>query len=292
MDTREREAAKIAGAIRWPEARAAHAEGRLGAAELGCLYIAERVHRAAGNRWLQGDLRPRLPSASASPWVRLFAERELCRVPSPVARALVAWADGARPVDLLFHVPSPTEILALQARGRRAVSLLEDGVSTAPHEDGLAFAVHDLCHLEKFMDPSHHVEQVGFFALAERALEDDRFRALSASLDDAWREGRDHVIADMNGSAAFLYLALKNKLKLAVRRRLGRRAGRDDPRELDPVEEAACEEAYETLYAALDLGGEALAAARCFSARRDGEAPAATLLAHFTRAGEAVLVSR
>src|SRR5262249_12996913 len=92
MDAREREAERIAGSIGWREARAAHAEGRLPAAELGCIYIAERVHRAAGNRWLQGERRQRLEPSSASPWVRLFAERELCRVPSPVARALVAWA--------------------------------------------------------------------------------------------------------------------------------------------------------------------------------------------------------
>ena len=41
-----------------------------------------------------------------------------------------------------------------------------------------------------------------------------------------WADDRDHVLADMNGSCAFLYVVLRNKVKLAVRRRTGREQGR------------------------------------------------------------------
>jgi hypothetical protein len=287
---REREALSIAAAMRWPEAQKAYAEGHIGAAELACIYVAERVYRASGSRWLQAERRPKLPSTSTSRAVRVFAERELYRIPSAVHRALVAWAEGARPVDLWLRVPSAREILALQARGRRVVSLLEDGIPTAPHEDGLAFAVHDLCHLEKFMDPAHHVGQVGFFALMNRALRDGRWSALEATLDETWIEERNHVIADMNGSAAFLYLTLKNKLKLAIRRQIARARGVPCPNgPLDPGEIAACDEAYEALLGLLGLGGEALAVARRFTSRLAMEVSAAPLVAHFTEAGEAAL---
>ena len=226
VNARERDDEILARGLRYDEARSAHAEGRIGDAELACTYVAERVHRAAGARWLQAKRTSPLPTPILAPAVRIFAEREIWRLPRAVPSALCAWADGARPVDLLFRVPTPRELLRLQSHGRRCVSLLDDDVSSAPHADGLAFAVHDLCHLEKFVDPAHHSEQVGFFTLLDRGLDHPRFAAVQASLDAMWIDDRDHVLADMNGSAVFLFLVLKNKLKLALRRRIARDRGR------------------------------------------------------------------
>ena len=278
----------IARELRYDEARAAHADGRVGDAELACTYVASRVHRAAGARWLQAQRTSPLPLASSAPAARLFADRELWRVPRAVPSALCAWADGARPVDLLFCVPTPRELLRLQAHGRRCVSLLDDSVSSAPHEDGLAFAVHDLCHLEKFVDPAHHTEQIGFFALLDHGLDHPRFAALQASLDAAWIDDRDHVLADMNGSAVFLFLVLKSKLKLALRRRIARERGQPPPLggPLDPAEAVACADAYATLHEALELPEEVVAAARALSSRHDAELAAPRLLAWFRAVGE------
>jgi hypothetical protein len=150
-------------------------------------------------------------------------ERRLRGVPEPVVRGLFAWDRGERPVDLLFEVPPARRVLALQARGRRCVCLLDDAAAREHgdprHPTGLAFALHDLCHLEKFVAPEHHAGQIGFFRLVERALETPALAALDRELDDAWRADRDYVLADMNGSAVFLLAALKMRLTLAVRRR-------------------------------------------------------------------------
>ena len=81
--------------------------------------------------------------------------------------ALTAWADGERRVVLLRSQPSPREMLRLQARGWRCVSLLPEGSDTGRHADVVDFAIHDLCHLEKFAAPEHHRAQVGFFALLD-----------------------------------------------------------------------------------------------------------------------------
>ena len=196
-------------------------------ASVACAYIEARVRRASGTRWLQGPRVPPLqtPPAGASPSVKLFAEHRLHRVPSAVARALVAWARGERLVDLLYRVPTPREVVALQARGRRCVSLLDDGIPTAPHADGLAFALHDLCHLEKFTDPEHYEAQIGFSWLVSRAMDKPGWAELERDFDPLWEADRDHVIADMNRSAVFLLLALKSKLKIAVRRRFARARG-------------------------------------------------------------------
>jgi hypothetical protein len=170
-----------------------------------CRYVIARVQSAAGTRWRQGA-RPRpLPCAADAAEARLVAERRLWRVPEAAARALTGWLDGARPAVRLTHAPSPRAVLALAARGRRPVSLL-DGA------DGLAFALHDLCHLEKFAEPAHHQAQVGLFALLDGAVDGPAWAALESNLDDTWRAHRDHVLADMNGSAVYLFVVLRARL--------------------------------------------------------------------------------
>src|SRR5262249_53017041 len=172
--------------------------------------------------------------------------------------ALVAWGRGERDVVLLFDVPAPRDVLALQARGRRCVSLLDDDARAAPHADGLAFALHDLCHLEKLVSGGEYEAQVGFFGAVERGIDGRAWRAIEARLDAAWRKDVEHVVADMNGSPVFLVAALKMKLKMAARRELARRRGVVAPTSggLDPEELRAYAQLLEALLDALDLRGD------------------------------------
>lgn len=275
------------------DAGASRDEGASRDAESACRYIEERVRKASGHRWLQGPLVPPLPTSglSAPPSVRLFAEHRLHRVPSAAARALVAWSRGERRVDLLAHVPTARDVLALQSKGRRCVSLLPEGASTAPHADGLAFALHDLCHLEKFVDPDHHEAQVGFFALVFKAISDPAWSSLEAGLDAQWIADRDHVIADMNGSAVFLLLALKSKLKVAVRRRVARDRGDDRAQNgpLDAAEQRRWTQAMDALLELLELRGAAADAAIALSEKGGTMGAEITLHACFREAGVAVL---
>lgn len=272
-------------------------------AEMACVYVAEHVRRDAPRRWLQGPRRPALdPGEGASELLRLFATREIYRLPRIVAEALVAWAAGRRRVDLLFAVPAPRAVLGLQARGRRCVSLLADAdvpagpIAGIPRGDGaygsggLAFAVHDLCHLEKFSAPAHHREQVGFFAALERCLDHPAWSALEAGFDAVWADDRDHVLADMNGSSAFLFVVLRNKVKLAVRRRIARERGepcRSGP--LDDGEVRAYAEAVDVLVDALGLPGAARDAARVLVSRHEAEEAGEPLRACFEAMGAEAL---
>ena len=250
-------------------------------AEAACAYVAERVRRAAGVRWQQGAHVPPPVARRGGDAVKLVASRRLWRVPRDVAAGLVAWANGERDVVLLGSVPAPRDVLALQAEGRRCVSLLPD----ASPENGLDFALHDLCHLEKFVDPRHHEEQVGFFASLDAATRTDAWRAIDLRYDEAWRKDSEHVAADMNGSAIFLFAALKMKLKMAARRDVARRAGRPAPTggPLAPDEARAFELALEELLALLDLPVAARAAARAVSTKRDDPDAAHLLARHFAR---------
>lgn len=283
--------------LAWDEARTEYGAGRIGAAELACAYVADRVRRNAGARWLQGPRRPALdPGPDAPAIVRLFATRELFGLPRAANEALVAWAAGRRKVELGFAMPAPRALLAMQARGWRCVSLLDDDVAppgpkAAYGGGGLGFAVHDLCHLEKFSEPEHHAGQVGFFSALDRGLDAPAFAAIERGFDEAWTDERDHVLADMNGSPVFLFVVLRNKIKLAVRRRLARDRGEPVRRgELDPTEARAYDEATELLLDALALEGDVREAARRLSAKHDADRDdAAKVSAWFAAAGASVL---
>ena len=258
-------------------------------AETTAAFLLERVRATRGALWDEGRARVPPPAALSGAALQTFAERRVRGVPEDVVRGLFAWDRGERPVDLLFEVPSARGLLALQARGRRCVCLLEDAAAHAHgdprHPDGLTFALHDLCHLEKFVAPEHHTGQVGFFRLVDRALATAAMTALDGELDDTWRADRDYVIADMNGSAVFLFAALRMKLNMAVRRRRERERGvvvRSGG--LNAEERAAAAATLEVLLQAMDLPDDVRDAARAISPRRDRPTDARRLLDYFEAA--------
>jgi hypothetical protein len=170
-------------------------------------------------------------------------------------------------------------------------SLLADDADTGVHLTRLAFALHDLCHLEKFVDPETHAAQVGFFARLDAAWDGAGFAQLHGRYDATWQDDLAHVAADMNGSPVFLMAALKMKLKMAERRALAREEGRPAPSggPLSEAESVAFAARSEELFAALHLDGELLAACRVVSTRRDAEADARVIHEAFSADGESRL---
>jgi hypothetical protein len=185
--------------------------------ELISCYLIEQTKRRAGPIWRQGRRISALSHVS-SPSLDLIAEQRLYKIPEPAAQALCAWSLEQRCVELLFAVPTPLEILTLQAQGKRCVSLVADELIPKNYKDGADFICHDLCHLEKFYDPKQHNAQRGFFSMLLRLLANPEWRVLDATLDQAWREVSAHVIADMNGSPLFLWTVFKAGLRPALHR--------------------------------------------------------------------------
>ncbi len=268
-------------------------------AELVAGYLVARIARDAGTRLCQGARKIPLATTPLGPALDLMATTRLRGVPEPVAETVVAWGQGELRVHRLGHVPTPAEVLAWQAQGERCVSLLPDevaaratgiaGVKADARDPGLAFALHDLCHLGHFVDPAHHDGQVGFFAALHRASTRPEWTAFLARGDATLAKEIDHVAADMNGSAVFLFAALKMKLKMAVRRRVGEARGQVRVSgALDDDEHAAFDVELEALTRHLGLTGAARDGALRVSTRRDAEVAASALLAHFEAEGAAV----
>lgn len=95
-----------------------------------------------------------------------------------INKCIVHWAYGLRPCRLMFRVPTPMEVLRQQAQSSRVITMfikreeLEkrhtamlyymDGMQNHA-KDSFEFLTHDMKHMENFIDPRIHDEQVGFF---------------------------------------------------------------------------------------------------------------------------------
>ena len=259
--------------------------------ELSSEFLVGQVRRAWPWHWKQGRRRPPLVSGSDAPVVRLLTETRIKGVCEDAARGIAAWSRGLS-VVVFDRVPVPLEVLRLQALGGRCVSLLADGVSTAPHANPLMFLLHDLCHIGKFADPRYYREQVGFFATFAGVVGGASWQALEAELDADWISARDQVLCDMNGSSIFLFAAFKMKLKMAARRSVARANGRA-PVLYGPLEADERERYRALLGRALELlgleGKDLLAAALATSARRDCPEAAASISEYFEGVGSRVL---
>ncbi len=251
-------------------------------------FVARHAARRHGARWASGVRSPPFARDIADPALEPFAAQRLFQIEDAVPRAILAWAAGKRRAVLLHRRPPPREVLALQGRGWRCVSLLADGTDTSPHADPLDFVIHDLCHLEKYVAPEHHVAQAGLFSLLDTALDDPRWTELESRLDPEWPADRDRVLADMNGHALFLFVALKRKLWLAWERAHPRET-RETSGASNALEPSGAREALETLFDLLQLDGAARDAARAIGARGHLPPGLEVLVGHFQMHGARAL---
>lgn len=115
--------------------------------------------------------------------------------------ALVQWLRGTWPLILREDIPNPLDVLRMQARGTRAVTLITAWPRAREpvlnKSDAFAFFRHDLEHAYKFYhSPSLYAGQCGFFARLETAFDRGVF---APYFDDAEFVARFHyLMSDMN----------------------------------------------------------------------------------------------
>jgi len=115
--------------------------------------------------------------------------------------ALVQWLRGAWPLILREDIPKPLDVLRMQARGTRAVTLITAWPRAREpvlnKSDAFAFFRHDLEHAYKFYhSPALHAGQCAFFARLEAAFDCGVF---GPYFDDAEFVTRFHyLMSDMN----------------------------------------------------------------------------------------------
>jgi len=115
--------------------------------------------------------------------------------------ALVQWLQGRWPLVLCEHVPLPVDVLDLQVRGLRPVTLICDAararLPVLRKPDAFAFMTHDLEHAYKFFhDTRLHELQRGLFAVLQTAQQRGVFD--SYARDTEFRARFEYLISDMN----------------------------------------------------------------------------------------------
>ena len=151
-------------------------------------------------QWLK-DLAQLDSTARDERLLRYFERYQFRGVIPNVTIALSRWLRGQWPLILCEHVPLPEEVLDLQVRGLRPVTLICDAVRARQpvlrKPNAFAFMTHDLEHAYKFFhDLRVHELQRGLFAVLQAAQQQGVFAPYT--YDAAFRAHFDYLISDMN----------------------------------------------------------------------------------------------
>lgn len=120
-----------------------------------------------------------------------------------IRRALLMWHMGAYPLQLSHEIPTPWELLRLQAQGQRVVTVLIQPAQWDQLHHGHSawdFTVHDLLHADHFFERADWREgQIRFYRFLFERWELPEIRALHE--DPQF----DYLIADMNSHPRHLF---------------------------------------------------------------------------------------
>ena len=169
-----------------------------------------------------------------------------------VPASLHAWLAGKWSLMLCEHIPGPEEVLRLQARGIRPVTVLCDYPRMLRpilnKSDAHAFMIHDLEHAYKFFhDPVLHRAQRRFFSVIGRALYSGVFD--DHRCDPVFAARFEYLISDMN---THVMHSLQYLRAILVEHYL-RREHQPPAGELSPRARAAIETLMENFHTELNM---------------------------------------
>lgn len=135
--------------------------------------------------------------------------------PNTVNRSVLNWSIGSYELEMMFHIPRPSEVLHQQKQGRRCVTIIIDQRRASKfilgERDSLGFTMHDLIHADHFYHNNECFQgQLGFYGLLDSCMTQKHF---SEHLENpAFENEFEYLIADMNAYAIHLMKCLKSAL--------------------------------------------------------------------------------
>ena len=143
-------------------------------------------------------------------------------LPISVMRSLAAWHNKTYPLTLWTTIPSPEEVLKLQAGGQRCVTLFtqetEFSSLAIDGRDVLGFTVHDLIHADHFFhDPENAQAQIRFSQRLQ-VLWQQEFIQTRLNEDAEFQAEFHYLMSDMNSVPLHLLKTLKALLLAHVKR--------------------------------------------------------------------------
>ncbi len=135
--------------------------------------------------------------------------------PHTVNRSVINWSMGSYGLEMMFHIPKPSEVLHQQKQGRRCVTIILDQRRASKfilgERDSLGFTMHDLIHADHFYHNNEcFLGQLGFYGLLDSCMSQNHFTEHLGN--QAFQNEFEYLIADMNAYAVHLMKCLKSAL--------------------------------------------------------------------------------
>ncbi len=189
------------------------------------------VHESRGLEWLKVKFASSRAIERIDKYrsgLEVLSRISLKGVPRSVHQTLAMWANDQYPLDLMLHVPTPYEVLSLQTKGRRCVTVLVKREQLAQlvegERDPFGFVLHDLIHADHFFSrPEMARGQIGFCRLMKPLVEAPFIQSLLVS-DPVFRKEFEYGISDMNSNCVHLLKYLKAVFTGAILRKEGKSA--------------------------------------------------------------------
>lgn len=144
----------------------------------------------------------------------LFAHYNLKGIPLAVNRTILNWASGDWKIELLTHIPSPRELLRMQVKNTRCITLTtnHDEIDrlVLSSRDPLSFVLHDLHHADHFFNQDESLKgQLGFYSLVNQIYDQPQLKK-SLKEDVQFKSEFEYVVSDMNAYVIHLFKCFKS----------------------------------------------------------------------------------
>ena len=146
--------------------------------------------------------------------LELFSFYNLKGIPEAVNRTMLNWGQGHWQIALLTHIPSPRELLKMQVKNTRCITLTvnHDEIDrlVMSSRDPLSFVLHDLHHADHFFNHGESQRgQLGFYALVDK-IYDQPLLKKSLKTDLLFKSEFEYVVSDMNAYVIHLFKCFKS----------------------------------------------------------------------------------
>jgi hypothetical protein len=146
----------------------------------------------------------------------LFSSFHLKAIPQSINRTMLQWLDGLWNIEMLEHIPGPRELLRLQVKNTRCITVITDPLNVdslvLESRDPLSFVLHDLMHAEQFFSQVESQKgQLGFYHLINSIYDQPQLRTL-LKRDLEFKKEFEYVASDMNAYVIHLFKCLKSSI--------------------------------------------------------------------------------
>lgn len=148
--------------------------------------------------------------------LNLFSHYNLKAIPDSINRTMINWYQGIWNIECLEYIPGPRELLRLQVKNTRCITLITDPLlidsMVLESRDPLSFMLHDLMHADQFFSQHESLKgQLGFYKLINSIYDKAELKSLLKS-DQNFKKEFEYVAADMNAYVIHLFKCLKSSI--------------------------------------------------------------------------------